>query len=64
MTTNIDNMTVQEIIDYIKQKDKRSASHINSIDIENIFIQHSIPIRCPACESHQIIKSGRYSNKK
>ena len=58
MTTNIDSMTVQEIIDYVKQKDNRSAANINSTDIEKIFSQHSILIRCPTCDSHQIIKHG------
>lgn len=62
MTMNIDNMSVQEIIDYIKKKDKRSASSINSTDIETIFAQHSIMIRCPACDSNEIIKNGKYNS--
>lgn len=62
MTTNIDSMTMQEIIDYVKQKDNRSAANINSTDIERIFSQHSVSIRCSACDSLKIIKYGKYNN--
>lgn len=62
MTQDIDKMTSQEIIEYLKTKNSRLAKIATVIDFQKAFKQNGIPARCPYCGSSNFIKSGKSTN--
>lgn len=62
MTQDIDKMTSQEIIEYLKNKDDRQAKSAIAIDFQKVFEQNGISINCPYCGSSNFIKSGKNTN--
>ena len=51
MAQDIDKMTSQEIIEYLKNKDDRQAKSAAAIDFQKVFKQNGISINCPYCGS-------------
>ncbi|WP_301898054.1 hypothetical protein [uncultured Holdemanella sp.] len=62
MTQDINKMTLQEIIEYLKTKNSRLAKIATTIDFQKAFKQNGISIRCPYCDSLNFIKSGKSTN--
>lgn len=59
MTKDIDKMTTQEIIEYIKSKDKNTSNTINAISIKEQLRNNGIHIKCPNCDGYKLVKNGK-----
>ena len=57
---DIEHMSDQEIIDYMRSKstDKATVNKITSKSIEDFFNNNGITIRCPVCGSPHKVKNG------
>lgn len=61
---NIETMTDQQIIDYMRSKsaDNSSINKVISKSIEDFFVKHNITIRCPHCSSPKKVRNGTNAN--
>ena len=63
MGKDIDTMTSQEIIEYLKQTHHHSVGqYASSIDLANIFFEKGIFAGCPKCSGAKIVVHGKTSS--
>ena len=51
---DIDKMSDSEIVDYLKQRNKKKATNVVAEFIEDKLTQSGIEIKCPKCGSAKI----------
>ena len=55
---DIDKMSDSEIVDYLKQRNKKKATNVVAEFIEDKLTQSGIEIKCPKCVSAKRIEYG------
>ena len=56
---DIERMSMQEVIDFLRNKDYKTANTANSIFIEKHFLDFGIHPFCPVCGSQKGVLNGK-----
>ena len=56
---DIEHMSMQEVIDFLRNKDYKASKTANSIFIEKLFKNFGINPFCPACGSQKGVLNGK-----
>ena len=58
----IDKMTKEEIIEYLRNQDSKVGKTASTDDVESHFIDNNIDISCPNCGTRERVKIGKYDS--